>query len=245
MSPAIPEHVTAPAAKPQIAKAPKLIYTGVGSRSTPPEVQTKMTAIAARLQKAGYTLRSGAATGADSAFERGVTDPKLKEIFLPYDGSTGGAFAAGRTGPNKRFASEPGVYLVSQAMENAAELLVSQVHPNWNAVLNASASGRAFGRIAHIRNALQIYGADLNTPTAMVILWAPLDGHSVKGGTRTAFELAVKAGIPTYNLAIREQEIALKAKIEEIERTVTSKETAFPTKREDLDQLDVAAILAR
>jgi len=221
--PAEQQQEIAIAQKPQDAptlpkKTQELIYTGIGSRDTPPEVQAQMTAIAARLQRVGFTLRSGAANGADSAFERGVSDPKLKQIFLPYNGFTGGRFSAGHTGPHKRYDSEPGVHLAPKGMEETAEWLVSQVHPNWPAVLKASAEGRDFGRIAHVRNAFQVYGADLNTPASFLICWAPIDGNSIKGGTRTAFELATKAGIPTYNLANREQTLALKAKIEEIER---------------------------
>ena len=54
------------------------LYAGIGSRETPPEVLEDMTAIAAIMATAGWTLRSGAAIGADSAFERGAGP---KEIF--------------------------------------------------------------------------------------------------------------------------------------------------------------------
>ncbi|MBU1213444.1 MAG: NADAR family protein [Alphaproteobacteria bacterium] len=58
-------------------------YAGIGSRETPDDVLTEMEGIATHLEKMGYTLRSGGAQGADSAFERGVTS--LKEIFLPNE----------------------------------------------------------------------------------------------------------------------------------------------------------------
>lgn len=52
-------------------------YTGVGSRSTPQAEQEALFAIAVRLYKAGFTLRSGGAKGADRAFERGAGEHKI------------------------------------------------------------------------------------------------------------------------------------------------------------------------
>jgi hypothetical protein len=57
-------------------------YAGIGSRSTPPEVQGYMTALAAWLGSVGYTLRSGGAQGADTAFELGAA---TKEIYKGFD----------------------------------------------------------------------------------------------------------------------------------------------------------------
>jgi len=50
---------------------PKNCYTGVGSRDTPPHILDIMTKLATKLSP-HYTLRSGGATGADSAFEKGA-----------------------------------------------------------------------------------------------------------------------------------------------------------------------------
>jgi len=60
-------------------------YGGVGSRETPSLVLSEMTLIASKLGLCGYTLRSGGAIGADSAFESGA---KVKEIFRPNDATT-------------------------------------------------------------------------------------------------------------------------------------------------------------
>lgn len=62
-----------------------MFYAGIGSRTTPPGIQAKMTDFARRLEKLGYTLRSGGAVGADKAFEDGVTDENKKEIFTIKD----------------------------------------------------------------------------------------------------------------------------------------------------------------
>lgn len=52
------------------------IYTGIGSRETPPDILELMTKIARFMFKQGFTLRSGGADGADSAFEAGAENDK-------------------------------------------------------------------------------------------------------------------------------------------------------------------------
>ena len=49
-----------------------MVYAGIGSRQTPPNVQNIMRQVAKELEKKGYKLRSGHAKGADLAFEQGV-----------------------------------------------------------------------------------------------------------------------------------------------------------------------------
>ena len=63
-----------------------LLYAGIGSRETPRSILDLMTAIARKLEALGYTLRSGGATGADTAFEEGVE--RLKEIYYDYDATS-------------------------------------------------------------------------------------------------------------------------------------------------------------
>ncbi len=55
-------------------------YAGVGARSTPAHILNIMTDLASKLEDNGWTLRSGGATGADSAFEKGISHGN-KEIF--------------------------------------------------------------------------------------------------------------------------------------------------------------------
>ena len=49
-------------------------YTGIGSRRTPNDIQAKMANLANLLASKEYSLYSGAAEGADKAFERGVAN---------------------------------------------------------------------------------------------------------------------------------------------------------------------------
>ena len=47
-------------------------YTGIGSRETPKDIMQLMSKLAYKLASEGYILRSGAAQGADTAFEEWV-----------------------------------------------------------------------------------------------------------------------------------------------------------------------------
>jgi hypothetical protein len=58
-------------------------YAGIGSRKTPDDVLEYMTSVATKLNSAGYTLRSGGAQGADTAFAIGAETNF--EIFRPED----------------------------------------------------------------------------------------------------------------------------------------------------------------
>ena len=65
---------------------PTMTYAGIGSRRTPVEMLPVMTELAKELAAMGYTLRSGAAEGPDSAFEAGAGNKK--DIF-PGTAKTG------------------------------------------------------------------------------------------------------------------------------------------------------------
>lgn len=55
-------------------------YAGIGSRKTPSDILEAMRDVAHHLAAEGWTLRSGGARGADTAFEQGA---QRKEIFRP------------------------------------------------------------------------------------------------------------------------------------------------------------------
>lgn len=156
-------------------------YAGIGSRATPPAVQSRMTKIANRLQLRGWILRSGGANGADLAFERGTTSPAAREIYLPWAGFNGN--------PSTLNAPTP------EAFDIAA-----RHHPAWSSLPKAV-------RALMARNAHQILGRTLDTPVLMVICWTE-DGceHAdtrtrATGGTGLAIALASSLDIPIINLA--------------------------------------------
>ena len=56
-----------------------MIYAGIGSRAINDQQSKKIEEIAEKLALAGYTLRSGGAGGADSAFENGCLNAGGKQ----------------------------------------------------------------------------------------------------------------------------------------------------------------------
>ena len=150
-------------------------YAGIGSRSTPEDIQEAMGAFAAVLSDRGFTLRSGGAPGADTAFEVGCDRMDgRKEIFLPW----------------KRFNHHPSHYFRPSP---EAFAIASELHPQW-ARCNYAA------RSLHARKVHQILGADLQAPVGFVLFWAPEYEGIVTGGTATAVKLARVHRIPVFNL---------------------------------------------
>jgi len=60
----------------------RMVYAGVGARDTPEKVLTLMRRVASRLDAQGYSLQTGDAIGADSAFASGST---RHQIFTAKD----------------------------------------------------------------------------------------------------------------------------------------------------------------
>lgn len=172
-------------------------YTGVGSRETPEEIQMVMRKTAEKLASLGWTLRSGGAKGADSAFELGWLkwyasqtpwpNEPLAEIYLPRDNFNKHT-RDGNFGAN--------ILVTDKWKLKTASILASTVHPNWAAVGD---SGFAFD--AHTRNVFQVIGETFDKPSSMLIAWTPLTraGEPI-GGTATAINLARKYDIEVLNL---------------------------------------------
>ena len=118
-------------------------YTGIGSRNTPQNVAQLMRKIATYLSFFDYTLRSGGADGADSAFESGSTN---SEIFLPWS----------------NFNNKEGIVCSHQL---AIELAM-RFHPHYS---NLSIGAK---KLMH-RNSHQLFGVNMNTPSDFVICWTP------------------------------------------------------------------------
>jgi hypothetical protein len=156
-------------------------YTGIGSRKTPLPHLAEIRTIAEDLASRGYTLRSGGAAGADSAFEQGCGNGG-KEIYLSWKG-----FNKNRS--KLWFSKFP--YEVCQEAYRLARL----VHPVWDRLA-------APIKTLHARNVMQVLGKDLQTPSEFVVCWTP-DGACV-GGTATAIKLAQQHNILVINLALED-----------------------------------------
>ena len=157
-----------------------MIYAGIGSRSTPLDFLNVMADIAAQLGTLGWTLRSGHAQGADTAFEQGARQSKGEmEIFLPWQGFNGA------NNNNKEYV----VPVFNDKLVNIA----AAHHPNWNRLSNGA-------KKLHARNVCQILGKNLEEPAKMVICWT--QGGLKGGGTGQAVRIANSYGIPVFDLAL-------------------------------------------
>lgn len=158
------------------------IYTGIGSRQTPPDVLAQMQLIGEDLAKYGWILRSGHAHGADQAFEYGAFRSRgEREIYLPWEGFNGGT-----TYISSYIIPDPDTWKI-------AEQLAAEYHPNWPAC-------NFYARKLHTRNVFQVLGKDLQTPSDFVVCWTK--GGQRKGGTGQALRIAEAQGIPIFDLAI-------------------------------------------
>jgi hypothetical protein len=172
-----------------------LDFTGIGSRKTPGNILKLMQAIGFRLGLLDIRLRSGGAEGADSAFEvgarRAFTEKHGSEplIYLPYPG----------------FRGKPGITFApnSQTWKEATRI-IRDLHPAWDRCSD-------FAKKAHTRNAFQILGSDLKTPSQFLVFYAEVSRGEIQGGTRTAVVLAQKFQIPCFNLFYSSAKPELKA----------------------------------
>lgn len=172
-------------------------FTMIGSRTAPDIVVDWFQRIAEVLLEVGWTGRSGLCPlGIDDSLTRAVIaqlnkeNMPLAELYIAWDGFDGW-----------RDGDLAGAVISAKKLpcyEKAVEL-ASSVHPRWENVT-------AGGKLLHSRNPFQVLGRDLESPSDVVLLWAPISGKSITGGTRTAYELAKNSSIPIYN-AIRVGEV--------------------------------------
>lgn len=168
-------------------------YAGIGSRETPLPICDKMAALAERLALSGWALRSGAADGADAAFERGCVQANgPAEIFLPwakFNGHTSGIVAP-------KLPSWP-----------EAITMATQYHPRKDQLKPAVQSLMA-------RNAMQLLGPTLRQPARFVVFWAQgveydEDGKvkNCSGGTGQNIRTAYSLNIPLFHMEIHADRI--------------------------------------
>jgi hypothetical protein len=170
-------------------------YAGIGSRRTPGPALNAMRATAERLSTLGYTMRSGHAPGADTAFE---VASQNSEIYLPWS-----SFENERPVIGSRVQPQPTA---------AAMQLASRIHPAWERLDRGP-------RARHARNMHQILGADLDSPVDFVVCYTPdgsLTGHGPDtGGTATALRLAYRNNIPVINIKRPEHAAMLASYLQE------------------------------
>ena len=177
-----PEQTAAPArvADASEHEAGGLVYAGIGSRQTPPEMLGAMTELARELERTGWHLHSGGANGADTAFENGTTRAG-RTVYLPWKGYND------RTGQD--------CMTLTNSEQTHSQGVVSKYHGAWQ---RCSRGARALhGRNHAIIHGLGHRAADRRVDA--VICWTP--GGAAQGGTATGMKMARTAGIPVLNLA--------------------------------------------
>lgn len=167
-----------------------LYYTGIGSRKTPKTQCEVLKSLGHCLALNSYTLRSGGAEGADTAFEDGakqhlIRSPKqFYDIYLPWDGYEGR-----RKGLNYFIPEDCPPLLWRKATEIAKD-----THPDWNACSKGA-------RTLHTRNVFQVLGHKLDDPSKFLICWAEVDRKGTpKGGTATAWRIAKEHNVRCFNI---------------------------------------------
>ena len=159
-------------------------YAGIGSRETPDNILQQMELIAREAAAHQWTLRSGGADGADSAFELGAVEGGgMMDIFL-----------------SKKRRDHPSE-LTDVSPFNLS--IAASIHKKWYALSDSQR-----GLLG--RNVCQMMGRHTSVDselTKFVACWTP-DGceseaeYSIRtGGTGLAIALADRLQIPVYNLA--------------------------------------------
>ena len=169
------------------------IVAGIGTRYPPTDdadLNETMRIFCYFAVKMGWHLRSGAAIGMDSWFER-LWDNN-KEIFIAKERISG-----------KRH-GEGGANFIEGPQEVAAFNIMKKIHP-----MGPKLKGIA--KAMHTRNIFQVLGEDLNTPADLIVYYAKFDddGVEIKGGTRTAVVLGKQRGINEFNLILPDERARL------------------------------------
>lgn len=164
------------------------IYTGVGSRKTTAQIAHQMQLLGNIYGQKGYTLRSGKADGADSAFQYGFQIAKMNhkcdaEIYIPWFGFNNN---------NPEISDNFDICVLDYKIIQEAEKIVAEIHPAWGYLKQGA-------KKLHIRNVFQVLGSDLNKPSDFLLYYAEHDKYGkVKGGTATAVNIAKKFNVPVY-----------------------------------------------
>ncbi len=175
-------------------------YTGVGSRQTPFYILYMMSEIAIILEKKGYVLRSGCATGADAAFEDVLEDPKNNaEIYIPNKGfpfKMGTIFKNHYIIPEERFGTGiDGLYCKATRLIHNYD-----IHKGWKYC-------KPHIMKLHNRNMFQVLGIDLKSKSDFNVCYTRgkellyTDTTRDTGGTGTSINASDIYKVPLFNLS--------------------------------------------
>lgn len=171
-----------------------------------------MQRLAYKLASEDWTLRSGAAEGADTAFELGWFEWYCNQTSLPRKSNVELYIPWDNFNKHAHLGCFGGVFELSQMPEeyqNLAKQIAAITHPAWDRLKQGA-------KKLHTRNVFQVLGQDCQTPSKMLICYAHPQGKKgeVKGGTNTAVKLALQRNIPVFNLYYEEVQEKLKKYLE-------------------------------
>lgn len=157
-----------------------MIYTGIGARKLPDDIRKEFIFIGRKFAERGWTLRSGGADGADSAFEWGCglsATSAPKEIFLPWKG----------------FNNNSSSLYITKLNEKILFDIACNIYPGWQYAKNPA-------RLLHARNVQQVLGEKPGESpvTDLVVCWTDRPENQARG-TMFAVTMANQKGIPVYN----------------------------------------------
>ena len=156
---------------------PERVYAGIGNRDTPQAFLQLIQAIAQRLSKNNYFMRTGAAPGADQAFMAGTMKG---ELYIPWNNYEG----------------FPQKYAIPRIAEQTAQTYC----PAWDKMSKGV-------RALHARNMMIIAGPHMEDPVDFVVCFTRDGCNSKAmrspetGGTGSAIAYADDLGVPIINLA--------------------------------------------
>lgn len=158
---------------------PNKVFAGIGNRDTPFAFIDLIVEVSRRLSKAGYTLRTGAAHGADKAFMSGTM---RCELYVPWNNYEG---IEQKYSPPKE-----------------AERLAEHFNQHWkNKFITRGI------RALHARNMMIVAGPHLDAPVDFVACFTRdgCEGIAMRsaetGVTGSAIAYADSLGIPIINFA--------------------------------------------
>lgn len=200
-------------------------YTGIGSRETPDDILDMMRRLGATLGRLGWTLRSGGAKGADTAFEEGARAVQgARRIYLPKEGF----------GPLPRKGDTMSVVpetAFGRSLWDMACEIAEPLHPVY-ARLDVDTRRKL------TRNVFQVLGDSLRQPSTMVVCYGTgpaFDSQQrcvdVKGGTGLAVRLAAEYRVPVYNLFLPEHQDRIERFLEQQTQALLASDSRSAARR--------------
>lgn len=166
-----------------------LTLTLVGSRRAPFYIRQEAIELGEAFSELGYKARSGGALGMDT-YWLCQYDPELATVYRHDDRS----YDARTVNTTRLGAFDEAIDIINRIVPHIAYM-------------------DATARLLHYRNAFQVLGDDLRSPSDYLLYWSPLKNGVPVGGTKTAVLLAKRVGIPVLHLEHDRMEIYKLAKI--------------------------------